>query len=236
MNRRNFALEIKEAAADGTFTGYASTFGNTDSDGEVIDKGAFEKGLANVSSVPILWAHDRTRPVGFSTSLKEDSTGLKVAGRLLVDTEDGRRARAFLKLGLELGGKPGLSIGFLVPKGGDYYASGVRHFKEVNLKEFSIVTFPANDQALATSAKGASDFDPEELNSLIQNAAGHIATANDAHKKALGSLTQIHDAWKRWYAAYDTNAPNPVGNPDKSFDTALLISETEEFLRRTKNL
>jgi hypothetical protein len=151
---------------------------------------------------------------------------------LLVDTEDGRRARAFLKLGLELGGKPGLSIGFICLK--DYYKAGVRHFKEIALKEFSIVTFPANDQALATSAKGAADVDPEQLGAMIQQVAEHIGAANDSHRKALGSLTALQNYLKQWYGSGDVNAPNPVGNPDKGIDTDLLILETEDFLRRTK--
>jgi len=153
--RKQIKLAVKSVDDDGTFEGYCSVFGNLDSDNEVIDKGAFKRTLDHSKGVvPILWQHERKEPVGWNAEAEEDDHGLKIKGRLMIDTEDGRRARSFLKLGLELGGKPGLSIGFLVPKSGDYFKDGVRHFKEVALKEYSIVTFPANAEAAVTGAKG----------------------------------------------------------------------------------
>lgn len=153
--QKSFRFQVKEVQPDGTFEGYASVFGNVDSDGEVVDKGAFKRTLDhNKGVVPVLWQHDRTRPVGWNTEATEDGHGLKVKGKLLVETEAGRYALAFLKEGLEVGGKPGLSIGFVVPKDGAYYKDGVRHFREVALKEYSVVTFQANDDAVVTGAKG----------------------------------------------------------------------------------
>ena len=46
---KSFAFEVKEFGNDNeyfTFEGYASTFGNTDLDGDIIDQGAFDKFLA----------------------------------------------------------------------------------------------------------------------------------------------------------------------------------------------
>ncbi len=154
--RKQIKLAVKSVEEDGTFEGYCSVFGNLDSDNEIIDKGAFKRTLDHSKGVvPILWQHERKEPVGWNATAEEDDHGLKIKGRLMIDTEDGRRARSFLKLGLELGGKPGLSIGFLVPKDGDYVKAGVRHFKEVALKEYSIVTFPANAEATVSGAKNA---------------------------------------------------------------------------------
>ena len=234
MNNRSFQLQIKETAPDGCFLGYASVFAVVDSDNEVVDKGAFKDLPA---SVPILWQHDRAKPVGFSKSLQEDSHGLKVEGRLLVDTEDGRRALSFLKLGLELGGKPGLSIGFLVPKNGDYFKDGVRHFSSVTLKEFSIVTFPANDLALATSAKGAGDDDAlAQIGSALDDVHQHLQAAKTYHEKALGSLNQLRDQVASWYARTDVQLPNPVGNRNRAAADAALLIRAEDFLRQTKDI
>lgn len=156
--QKQFQLEVKAVAEDGTFEGYASVFGNQDSDGEVIDKGAFIRSLAHKKGVlPILWQHDRKEPVGWNEFAEEDDHGLKVKGRLMIDTAEGQRAQSFLKMGIALGGQPGLSIGFMVPKNGDYVKDGVRHFKEVAWKEYSIVTFPANEAATVSSAKDAKD-------------------------------------------------------------------------------
>jgi HK97 family phage prohead protease len=154
MHQKHFKLEVKSVEDDGTFTGYASVTGNLDSDNEVIDKGAFKRTLDHTKGVvPILWQHDRTQPVGWNVEASEDGFGLAVKGRLMVDTELGRYAQSFLKTGLSVGAKPGLSIGFTVPKGTDYVKAGVRHFKEVALKEYSIATFQSNLAAAVSSAK-----------------------------------------------------------------------------------
>ena len=101
MIQKNYRLEIKSAADDGSFDGYASVFGNVDFDGDVIDKGAFKRTIDHSKGVvPILWQHDRTQPVGWNASAEEDGFGLKVSGRLMVDTEIGRTALSFLKTGL----------------------------------------------------------------------------------------------------------------------------------------
>jgi len=156
MHTKNFTLEIKSVEDTGVFTGYASVFGNLDSDGEVIDKGAFKRTLDHSKGVvPVLWQHDRTQVCAWGIEASEDDRGLKVKAQLLMDTDMGKYAYSFLKTGLEVGGKPGLSIGFTVPKNGDYLRDGTRHFREVALKEYSVVTFPANDQATVLSAKGA---------------------------------------------------------------------------------
>lgn len=155
--QKQFHFDVKAVADDGSFEGYASVFGNTDSDGEVIDKGAFTRTLAHKNGVvPILWQHDRHEPIGWNAFAEEDDHGLKVKGRLMTDTAEGKRAQSFLKMGIALGAQPGLSIGFMVPKNGDYMKDGVRHFKEVAWKEYSIVTFPSNTEATVISAKGNS--------------------------------------------------------------------------------
>lgn len=154
MLQKHFKLEVKSVEDDGTFTGYASVTGNVDSDNEVIDKGAFKRTLDHTKGiVPILWQHDRTKPVGWNLEASEDAIGLAVKGKLMVDTELGRYAQSFLKTGLEAGAKPGLSIGFTVPKGSDYVKTGRRHFKEIAWKEYSIATFQSNLEAVVTGAK-----------------------------------------------------------------------------------
>jgi len=154
MNRKQFDFKVKEVTAEGLLTGYASVFGVLDSDSEVVDKGAFKRTLDHKKGVvPVLWQHDRTRPVGWGQSAEEDSHGLAVKFQLLLDTEAGRYAFEFAKKGMELGGKVGLSIGFRVPANGSYVKDNVRHFREVELLEYSVVTFPANVEAAITGVK-----------------------------------------------------------------------------------
>src|SRR4029077_2300361 len=95
--RKHVKLAVKSVEDDGTFEGYCSVFGNVDSDGEVIDKGAFKRTIDHQKGVvPILWQHERKEPVGWNAEAEEDDHGLKIKGRLMIDTEDGRRARSFL--------------------------------------------------------------------------------------------------------------------------------------------
>lgn len=140
----------------GTFTGYASVFGNQDLDGEVVDRGAFTKTIGESGGVvPILWQHDPYDPIGFSTSLEEDEHGLKVTGALNLDVENGRHARALMRQAQNLGAKFGLSIGYRIVQDG--IVDKVRHLKELALREFSPVTFPANTLAGVAAIKTAED-------------------------------------------------------------------------------
>lgn len=47
-------FEVKVVSEDdGTFTGYGSTFGNVDSYGDTVAKGAFTKAIADIKSGPV---------------------------------------------------------------------------------------------------------------------------------------------------------------------------------------
>lgn len=72
---------------EGQFEGYASVFGNVDSYGDIVVKGAFAKSLSEWSEkgdpIPLLWGHDFFDPfsnIGSIDSAEEDEHGLKVRG------------------------------------------------------------------------------------------------------------------------------------------------------------
>ena len=162
------AIFTKDDSKKGNFTGHASVFGNLDSDKEIIDAGAFTKSLQKTNGVvPILWQHNRTIPIGWNSKGNEDAIGLFVDGDLLMETEYGRHAYAFVEMGRSKGAKVGLSVGFKVPTGGSYIKEGIRHFKEVDLVEYSIVTFPANEEAGIMSVKG---FKSADFNTTLSQA------------------------------------------------------------------
>jgi len=135
-------MEVKAIAFDDsqvnmeerTFKGYASTFGNVDEVGDIIEAGAFaksiqERGPEGTKQIKVLWQHDM--PLGMPT----------VGDEALELMRDGVVDR--------------MSIGFSIPQGKAYYdeAMGVRKIKEVKLFEFSPVTFPANEMAVVTGVK-----------------------------------------------------------------------------------
>lgn len=159
-----------------TFMGYASTFGNVDEVGDIIERGAFkksikERGPNGSNQIKVLWQHNE--PLGIPLKMYEDENGLYVEGKVS-KTRLGDEALELMKDGVV----DKMSIGFSIPKGKMEWddKTGVRKIKEVKLFEFSPVTFPANEQASITGMKSLEgklallqdgvELNPEELAEL----------------------------------------------------------------------
>lgn len=157
----NSTFELK-AASDGSFEGYASVFGETDSYGEATDPGSFVDSLASIKAsgrpLPLLWQHNPANPIGTFNALAEDSKGLHVKGRLLLDVQQAREAKTLI----DARAVSGLSIGYMVRGDRIDKATGVRHLTNVDLQEISAVTFPAGPGARITSIKSMSLEDLED--------------------------------------------------------------------------
>ena len=139
-------FEIKADSQDDTeFEGYASFFDNTDSYGDIIERGAFKKTIKeNIKRIKILWQHNIMEPIGLPKYLEEDTKGLYVQGKLSL-TDTGKKAITLIKDGVI----SEMSIGFDTIKEEPQTRDGkrVNVIKEVRLWEFSPVTFGANDKA-----------------------------------------------------------------------------------------
>jgi HK97 family phage prohead protease len=136
LERRD--LEIRFAPPDdkGVISGYAAVWGKVDAYGDILEPGAFAASLAAHKSagsrVLMLRSHDPSRPIGAWDSVEEDNRGLKVSGRLVLDSVDGRDAFALMR-GNAL---DGLSIGFRTVKATKLAGSG-RRMHAMNLVEIS---------------------------------------------------------------------------------------------------
>ena len=143
------------AADDGTVEGYGSVFMNLNWYDERIAAGAFRETLAAhraEGTMPaMLWQHDPSEPVGVWTDMAEDDKGLRVKGRLVLETERGRAAHALLKAGA----LNGLSIGFVAQEWGYDRETEIRTVTKADLWEVSLVTFPADGKARVTSVRAA---------------------------------------------------------------------------------
>lgn len=160
MDRLAFALELKSVQDDGSFEGYASTFGERDLGGDIVEPGAFTKTLKarGAKGVKMLADHDPRQRIGVWTDLTEDAKGLFVKGRLLTEKANGREALIDLKAGA----LDAMSIGFR-PKSDSYDGRRrARLLKEVDLLEISLVPFPMNEGARVTAVKSLSDMDTED--------------------------------------------------------------------------
>lgn len=150
---RAFSCALKAAGEEGEIEGYGSVFGVVDSYDDIVAPGAFAMSLAehraNGTLPAMLWQHDPSEPIGVWTEMAEDDRGLRVRGRLILETERGRQAHALLKADA----LRGLSIGFMSKAWAYEKDSGIRTLTQVDLWEVSLVTFPANTRAKVESVK-----------------------------------------------------------------------------------
>jgi len=202
---RSFSLRAAKVSEDGTFSGYASTFGNVDRYGDVIDRGAFRKTLADRPSRPLLWGHDPREPIGI-VDLSEDARGLRCNGRLELAVARAKEVYALMKAGAVRG----LSIGFF-PRQTEPAEGGGRIIREVELVEVSLTPFPANDGALVEEVRANSAARKEnhvEIKQAIGELEGRIEqrlatldqTVHEMRKQvdAIDARTQAAAAGLRW--------------------------------------
>ena len=142
-----------DGAEVGVFEGLASTFGNRDMMGDLVEPGAFGGALARPGAIKMLWQHDARAPIGVWERIRETAAGLDVKGRLVLDVQQAREAFALLKAGAI----DALSIGFSVQRGGAEFdrERSLRRIKAIDLWEISVVTFPANPKARVARIKAA---------------------------------------------------------------------------------
>lgn len=142
-----FGLEIKgDDDGKGVIEGHGSVFGNTDFHNDIVDHGAFKKSLAK--RMPSLLLHHDSRSVaGIWQEAREDDKGLFLRGQLNMNVQSAKEAYHLAAQGA----LSGLSIGFYTKS--DEIIDGVRHIKEAELLEVSMVTFPANDRARISGVK-----------------------------------------------------------------------------------
>lgn len=179
--------EESEESGSGYFVGYASVFGNVDSYGEVMEKGAFSDTLKEWEGrkIPVFYGHDLTNPennIGFVESAEEDDTGLLV--RCVVDTEGPGNGPIVYKL-LKEGRIDRMSFGFYVNDAD--HKGGVTYIKKVSLLEVSVVPAPANTEAAISEVKSSkkdSGMTQEDIEKLIvEPIVKHI---DEAFEKYIG--------------------------------------------------
>lgn len=156
-NQLTTAFSVKDAQLqpDGSFTGYASIFGEVDSYNEIVQKGAFVKSLkaqqAKGKMPKMLRGHDANQIIGSWKSMAEDDIGLRVEGQLALELSGAKEAYALLKMDA----LDGLSIGYVATKWEENTKTGITTLTEIDLWEVSLVTFPAGPGARVDGVKSA---------------------------------------------------------------------------------
>ena len=232
-----------EAAADeaGGFTGYASTWWDVDSYGTAFAPGAFARSLANRGpKVSVLWQHDPDRPIGRPTQLVEDGRGLAVDARITDGTVAGAEALALLRDGVPLG----LSVGFRTlrerpvdlerdPVVMDNAPSALRAnpervsiIEEAALYEFSVVTFPANEQAQIAAVRGETQIEALSC-ALADLRAGRLGPA------ARALVDELALAWREASDRAASPAPRPATAP-RRVDAELVLARWGHYIRNVE--
>lgn len=180
MQTRDLGLDLELYALDeekGEFEGFAAVFNKPDRMGEIIAPGAFERSLhKHKKRVKMLRGHDPNAIIGVWETIREDSEGLFVKGRLLLQLQSA--AEAFILLKEQA--LDALSIGFrLVREEFDTKKKQIT-LLEVDLLEISLVTIPRQPGALVTSVRSASPEDitsKKELERALRDAGFPVSTS-----------------------------------------------------------
>lgn len=154
MDRAYSVLETKaveESADSVTIRGIAST-PTTDRMGDVVEP----MGARFQTPMPLLWQHNHDQPVGRMTFAAPTTKGIPFEAVLPVVKEPGRLKdrvdEAIHSLKYQL--VAAVSIGFKAVEGQiERLKGGGLRFKEWDWLELSLVTIPANSQAVITAVK-----------------------------------------------------------------------------------
>ena len=166
LQQKASKFTVKDSNDDNrTIKGYASVFGNLDSDSDIIHKGAFNRsikewGPEGQDRIKLVAQHDINRPVARITMLKEDENGLYMEAKF-GNHRDGQDYYAMAKDGII----NEFSVGF-VPVEKEANTKGGFDITNIKLYEVSMVTIAANDEAVVTEVKSA---DPLKLVKQVED-------------------------------------------------------------------
>ena len=198
INKR-FVAKTAVTDTPGEFTALVSAFGNKDSQGDIIDKGAYADTLAarakSGTPLPVIWSHQWQDPesfIGEYTKAEETDKGLLLTGTL--DVEDNPRAARVHKL-MKSGRVVEFSVSGVVTDDeeveiksddGKTVVGKEYHIKKLDLWEAGPCFKGANSEtelmsvkSLVTDMIAASQISKE--GKVL--AAKHVATLKDAHGK-----------------------------------------------------
>jgi HK97 family phage prohead protease len=154
MNRAYTFLDIKAMDDDGeyvTVKGIAST-PTPDRMDDIVDP----MGAKFKTPMPLLWQHQHDKPVGHVTFAKPNKNGIPFEAQIPRIKEAGtlkdRVDEAIQSLKYRL--VAAVSIGFAPIKDAyEFMENGGIHFKEWEWMELSLVTIPANSEAIISAVK-----------------------------------------------------------------------------------
>lgn len=153
--RLSFKTEVK-AQSEGIIEAYVSVFGNIDSYGDIILRGAFLESLSKKLPKGV-WSHNWEMPIAKTLEAREDEKGLYIKGQFNLETQRGKEAYSDIKFG----NFDEFSIGLRVLDW-EYDEAGHRVIKKARVYEWSPVLAGANPDTELISVKGDEDKESKE--------------------------------------------------------------------------
>lgn len=210
----DFSYKAEENVDPDNFvvSGYASINGNIDSYRDIVEPGAFAQDLIeNGNERPMLWQHNSSKPIGIG-KFEEKPAGLFVEMKLPKKSDF--VSREVMPM-IECGAVKGLSIGYFTKEETYDRDRNVNFLKRLELRETSVVTFPANTLAQITAAKE------------------YVANNEDYSSKSVAftmyPLADEKTVWKKSKAIKDIRAnTNSTDEPSSSYKKGFMWYDSED--------
>ena len=192
FQQRDISFVVTDISENGEFEGYISTYYDVDSYGTYFLPGAWDRSIERFNAgevIPVLWSHDRTKPIGKCTELRSDDKGLWAHGKLTMEDPQAKTAYAHMKDESVLG----LSVGFELDYDALEYNQELDAYgiADADLMEYSVVVFPANPNAKITQVKSSHDHDIGEND---MNLKDQIDAMNKAIEEIRTAANSASDA------------------------------------------
>lgn len=221
------AIGPEDGLSDGQFEGYASVFGNIDSYGDIVVRGAFKASLAEWQAkgdpIPLLWGHDFSDPfsnIGAIDTAEEDDHGLKVRGTF--DMENPKAAQVY-RLAK---GRRTTGMSFAYDVRDEEQKDDANYLKTLHIHEASIVPIGANALAGVEAVK---------MSALSFLKAGRVLSTKN--ETALREARDSIDSVLTSLGDEDGKSTPMGGSEDKtaSGDTDANSGASDEELERAKS-
>ncbi|WEV72144.1 HK97 family phage prohead protease [Bifidobacterium sp. ESL0790] len=220
---KRFAVKADASAGEGKFTALVSAFGVKDSQGQIIEPGAFAeslKGFDEKTPLPIIWDHqwdDIWSHIG-SAQASETDEGLQVEAQLDMDNPTAQQAYSLLSQGrvheFSIGGFEDRSQ---IETDDD----GTEHVKQFDLAEVSMTLKGANPDTRLIDVKHHESEHVDKEGRVL--AAKHVEALKSTRASLAEDIKALDDV---------IDAVSPPGDSGKSKN--LASEHSEAFLMRRR--
>jgi len=187
MEYKRSSVELKEVDEEKRIISAVVSTSDLDDGGDIIMPGAFSRTIReNQKRIKMLWQHKSDTPIGRPTFMEE-----MPSGGLRVDSYVSRiqKGEDFLTLAKEEIVTE-FSIGFIA-KEWSHDDDGIRRITDLDLMEFSPVTWGMNKNTQLIGIKSADDLTPKNIEAILREAG---LSRSQAKAIACAGLRSLREA------------------------------------------